>query len=98
MDPTVTQWWFKAGDRVISADDHQLGKVVAFVPDAATPTHLVLAKGIFVKHEHRIPVDAVEQYLDDTIYLGLTKDEALRLGGASTAPVEADSTATEEPW
>ncbi|MDP9357153.1 MAG: hypothetical protein M3R02_18075 [Chloroflexota bacterium] len=80
MDPTITQWRFKKGDQVCSADDHKLGKVVDFVPDAMNPTHLVVEKGLLIHHDYHVPTSAVCNYEGNTIYLDLTKDQVV--GGA----------------
>ena len=73
MDPTIQQWRFREGDKVCAADDADLGKVAGFLPDATKPTHLVVAKGLLVKHELTVPVSAVCNYEDGTIYLDLPK-------------------------
>ncbi len=80
MDPTITQWWFKERDQVCDADDHKLGKVVDFVPDAMNPTYLVPEKGLLIHHDDRVPTNAVCNYEGGTIYLDLTKDQVV--GGA----------------
>ena len=74
MDPTTQQWRFREGDKVCSADDADLGKVAELLPDAAAPTHLVVKKGVLVKHALTVPVSAVCNYEDGTIYLDLPKD------------------------
>ena len=81
MDPTIQQWRFREGDKVCSADDADLGKVAGFLPDAAKPTHLVVTKGLLVKHELTVPVSAVCNYEDGTIYLDKTKDALEAVGG-----------------
>jgi|SRR3954451_7622935 hypothetical protein len=97
MDPTMRQWRFKEGDEVCSADDHKLGKVVRFVPDMVSPTHLVVEKGLLFKHDYVIPVNAVTNYEGDTIYLNLTKDAAVNAG--SNVPPGADASApADQPW
>jgi hypothetical protein len=73
MDPTTTQWRFKVGDQVVSADDQKLGKVVRILPDSTRPTHLVVEKGRLIHHDYRVPVSAVTNYERDTIYLNLTE-------------------------
>ena len=81
MDPTVRQWRFREGDKVCAADDADLGKVVGFLPDAAKPTHLVVEKGRLRKQDLRVPVSAVCNYEDGTIYLDLPK-AAVEAAGA----------------
>jgi hypothetical protein len=80
MDPTVSQWRFREGDQVVSADDHKLGKVVAFYPDMTSPTHLVVEKGLIFHHDYYVPVSAVSNYADRTIYLDVPKDTVLNQG------------------
>ncbi len=82
MDPTVRQWRFREGDKVCAADDADLGKVVGFLPDAAKPTHLVVEKGLLRKQDLRVPVSAVCNYEDGTIYLDLPK-AAVEAAGAN---------------
>jgi hypothetical protein len=98
MDPTIRQWRFKEGDEVRSADDQKLGKVVRFVPDMVSPTHLVVEKGLLFKHDFVVPVSAVTNYDGDTIYLNLTKDAAVS-AGSEVPPGAADASATaDQPW
>ena len=81
MDPTIQQWRFGEGDKVCSADDQDLGKVAGFLPDATHPTHLVVRKGLLVKHGLTVPVGAVCNYADGTIYLDLPKAAVEGAGG-----------------
>ncbi len=74
MDPTTQQWRFQKGDKVCLADDADLGKVVALEPEAGKPSHLVVEKGLLAKRSLTVPVSAVCNYEDGTIYLGLAKD------------------------
>ncbi len=92
MDPTIQQWRFQVGDEVCSADDHKLGKVVAVKPDAVRPTHLVVEKGLLRKHDLTVPVSAVCNYDNGTIYIDLTKDAAERTGAT------AGTTQEEQTW
>ncbi len=74
MDPTIQQWRFRQGDKVCSADDVDLGKVAELLPDGTKPTHLVVEKGLLFKHNLTVPVSAVCNYEDGTIYLDVPKD------------------------
>ena len=76
MEPTLERWHFKAGDEVRSSDDHKLGKVVAFWPDTAAPTHLVVEGGFLFHHASYVPRAAVTAYDGRRIYVGATKAEA----------------------
>ncbi len=71
MDPTIQQWRFQVGDKVRSADDVDLGKVVAVEPDAGPPVRLVVEKGLLAKRTLTVPVSAVCNYEDGTVYLDL---------------------------
>ncbi len=83
MDPTIAQWRFKVGDQVLSSDDHKLGKVCGVLPDTTRPTHLAVEKGKLFHHDYRIPVEAVSNYEDGTIYLSLTERDARNAGWES---------------
>ena len=71
MDRTTQQWRFQTGDRVRSADDVDLGKVVAVEPDVGPPAILVVEKGLLAKRSLTVPVGAVCNYEDGTVYLDL---------------------------
>lgn len=94
MDPTTTQWRFKIGDQVVSADDQKLGKVVRILPESTRPTHLVVEKGRIIHHDYRVPVSAVTNYERDTIYLNLT--EAATREADLDEEVAEQGTSTEE--
>jgi hypothetical protein len=80
MDPTIAQWRFKEGDQVVSADDHKLGKVVAFYPDMVNPTHFVVEKGLIFHHDYYVPISSVSNYEGNTIYVDVRKDAVLNQG------------------
>jgi hypothetical protein len=74
------QWRFTIGDRVVTTDDHTLGTVRGFYPAAATPTHLIVEQGRLVHHDAYVPISAVANYAEGTIYLGVAKDEGAARG------------------
>ena len=80
MDPTIQQWSFRKGDKVVSADDVDLGKVVAVEPETGKPARLVVEKGLLAKRSLTVPVSAVCNYEDGTVYLDLP-EAALEGGG-----------------
>ena len=80
MDPTTRQWRFQTGDAVRSADDVDLGKVVAVEPDAGPPAILVVEKRLLAKRTLTVPVSAVCNYEGGIIYLDVPK-EALEGAG-----------------
>jgi hypothetical protein len=80
MDPTTTQWRFKVGDQVVSADDKKMGKIVRILPDSTKPTHLIVEKGRLMHQDFRVPVQAITNYERGTVYLNMT-EEAVKMGG-----------------
>src|SRR5205823_6502143 len=80
MDPTTQQWRFQLGDEVYGADDSKLGKVIAVLPDATRPAHLLVEKGLLFHTDYYVPVDAVAHYDAGRVYLAVTKAEALHRG------------------
>ena len=93
MDPTFEQWRFKKGDQVVSADGHKLGKVVGCHPDGPRPTHMVVERGLLFHHDFRVPLRAVSNYEDGTVYLNVTKDAALTEGWEA-APMDSAAAGT----
>jgi len=60
---------------VISADEHTLGHVDAFLTEGDAITHIVLAKGhLWGRRDVTIPIDAVAKVETDAVVLRLTKD------------------------
>ncbi len=65
---------------VVSADEHHLGEVEAFLTDGGAITHIVLRHGhLFGRREVTIPMTAVEKVETDAVTLNLSKDEVGRL-------------------
>jgi len=61
---------------VISADDHLLGHVEAFLTDDGAITHLVLEHGhLWGRRDVTVPMDAVAKVETDSVTLRLVKDE-----------------------
>lgn len=61
---------------VVSADGHRLGHVDGFLVDGDAITHVVLEHGhLFGRRDVTIPVRAVARVANDSVTLGLTKDE-----------------------
>jgi hypothetical protein len=76
MDPTTTQWRFRVGDQVVSADDHKMGKIVRILPDTTAPVQILVEKGRLFHHDYRIPVDAIANYEGGIVYINLTEAAA----------------------
>ncbi len=74
-DLGAQQWSFHVGDTVCGCDDHKLGRV-----KAVGPTHIVVEKGILFHTDYYIPLTAVANVEGGTVYLDVTKDEALHRG------------------
>jgi len=77
------QWSFRVGDDVYGCDDHKLGRI-----KAVTPTHLVVEKGLLLHTDYHVPLQAVANVEGGTVYLDVTRDEALHRGW-DRPPVEA---------
>jgi sporulation protein YlmC with PRC-barrel domain len=61
---------------VVSADDHRLGEVEAFLTDGGAITHIVLRHGhLFGRREVTIPMTAVAKVETDAVTLSLSKDD-----------------------
>jgi hypothetical protein len=61
---------------VVSADDHHLGHVEAFLVDGEEITHIVLERGhLWGKRDVTIPIGAVGRVETDTVTLSLSKDQ-----------------------
>lgn len=61
---------------VVSADDHHLGHVEAFVVEGDEITHIVLERGhLWGKRDVTIPIGAVARVDTDAVTLSLSKDQ-----------------------
>lgn len=69
---TEMQYQINEGAEVRSADDEKLGKVVGMQQG-----YLVVEKGFFFPTDYYVPTSAVANYDGDTVYLNVSKDEAL---------------------
>jgi sporulation protein YlmC with PRC-barrel domain len=68
---------------VLSADDHHLGEVEAFLCEGDEITHLVLEGGhLWGKRDVTIPIGAVQSVETDSVTLKLSKDEVGKLPAA----------------
>jgi uncharacterized protein (TIGR02271 family) len=72
---TDMQYQINEGADVRSADDEKLGKVVGMQQG-----YLVVEKGFFFPTDYYVPTSAVANYDGDTVYLNVSKDEALNSG------------------
>lgn len=74
---TMNQNQFRAGDTVLANDGENLGKLYA-VEDGL----LHVEKGWLFPKDYQVPIEVIERYDPDnqTIYLSVTKDEALNSG------------------
>ncbi|MEA2511492.1 MAG: hypothetical protein QOF01_2732 [Thermomicrobiales bacterium] len=91
MDPTTGQLQCRAGDEVMSVDDHKLGKIVD-----ADPHFLTVEHGLLSKSRYFVPTSAVNACSDGKVYLNVSKDQATHAGwdtppsmptGAENAPL-----------
>lgn len=72
MDTPVHQWTIPEGTDVVGADGHKVGKVVA-----SQDAFIVVEKGFFFPSDYYIPTTAIANFDGDTVYLNVTKDDAL---------------------
>lgn len=75
MERTSQTWQIPTGVDVIGADGDKVGKVIGV--DAS---YIVVEKGWFFPSDYYIPVQAINTFEGDKVYLNMTKDEALGQG------------------
>ena len=86
MDPTTGQLQCRAGDEVMSADDHKLGKIVA-----ADPHFLTVEHGLLSKSRYFVPMSAVNACGDGKVYLNVSKDDATHAGWDTPPSTASDA-------
>ena len=72
MDRTVGQWIFSEGNEVFGSEGDKVGKIVA-----VHPTYIVVEKGFFFPMDYFIPMEAIASYDGESVFLSVTKGEAL---------------------
>jgi hypothetical protein len=82
----MTELTFRAGDTVMSSDDHKLGKLVAFDSNFLTVEHGLINKG-----QYFIPLSAVNARAEGTVYLNLTKDAVTHAGWDTPPAIATDA-------
>lgn len=82
----MDQWNIRQGAVVRSVDDHKLGKVIDLQGQ-----YMVVEKGFFFPTDYFIPTSAISSADDDTIYLSVTKDEALNSGWDQAAIIDTSA-------
>ncbi len=82
------QWSFHVGEDVYGCDEHKLGRI-----KAVTPTHLVVEKGLLLHTDYHVPLSVVANVEDGTVYLEVTRDEALHRGW-DRSPADEPATQT----
>ena len=88
MDRDLSQWTPQVGMDVVGADGEKVGEI-----DAVERDSFIVRKGFFFPQDHYIPLSAVASVEADTVYLNVTKDEALEQEW--TTPPAGDYTATD---
>jgi uncharacterized protein (TIGR02271 family) len=73
MDEMDRQWTVQEGDDVYGSDDAKLGSVSAVEPDA-----IIVKKGFLFSTDYSIPMSAITNYDQGNVYLGVTKDQAMK--------------------
>jgi uncharacterized protein (TIGR02271 family) len=74
---TTSSYQFREGDNVVGSDGEKLGKI-----HSVGQGYLVVEKGFFFPTDYYIPYNAVSSYDegDGTVYLSVSKDEAMNSG------------------
>jgi len=74
---TTSNYQFREGDNVVGSDGEKLGKV-----HSVGQGYLVVEKGFFFPTDYYIPYNAVSSYDegDGTVYLSVSKDDAMNSG------------------
>jgi len=75
MDRTTQPWQIPEGTNVVGADGGKVGKVIA-----VESSYIIVEKGFFFPTDYSIPVQAINSFDGDKVYLTVTKDEALNQG------------------
>lgn len=88
QDETITIY---NGMEVRGADDQKVGEVADMRGD-----HVVVSKGFFFPTDYFIPTSAINTVADGTVYLTVTKDEALNQGW-DVEPVFDETVSAEAP-
>ncbi len=89
MDRTTNEQWVpQQGMTVLGSDNEKVGDV-----DMVEQNYFVVRKGFFFPEDHYIPIDAVQTYDDENVYLNVTKDQAMEQQW-STPPVATTDTDT----
>jgi len=84
MDSDLSQFVPQVGTDVIGADGEKVGEI-----DAVERDYFIVRKGFFFPQDHYIPLTAVSSYDAATVYLNVTRDEALEQEW-TTPPVARD--------
>jgi uncharacterized protein (TIGR02271 family) len=86
MDRTNQDWTITEGTDVVDSSGDKVGKVTAAHND-----HVVVEKGFFFPTDYYIPSSAISNFDGDTVYLNVTKDQALNQSW-DTAPTATTTT------
>ena len=90
MDSDLSQFVPQVGTDVIGADGEKVGEI-----DAVERDYFIVRKGFFFPQDHYIPLTAVSSYDADTVYLNVTKDEALEQEWTTPPAAGYGATGTE---
>jgi uncharacterized protein (TIGR02271 family) len=91
MDRTTNEQWVpQQGMTVLGSDNEKVGDV-----DMVEQNYFVVRKGFFFPEDHYIPIDAVQTYDDENVYLNVTKDQAMEQQW-STPPATGEGVAATD--
>lgn len=86
------QNYVREGAEVFGADGDKVGKVAAIEAN-----YLIVEKGFFFPTDYYIPLNAIQSYNEEQVFLTTTKDEALNQGW-DVQPAPDDGIRTEEGY
>ena len=86
MDPPIGELNCRAGDEVVTSDDHKLGKLVA-----SDPRFLTVEHGLLSKSQYFVPLSAVNACNDGKAYLNLTKEQLTQAHWDTPPAVETEA-------
>lgn len=90
MDRDLTQFVPQNGMDVIGADGEKVGEI-----DGVERDYFIVRKGFFFPQDHYIPMTAISSYDSDSVYLNVTRDEALEQEW-NTPPDGIDATTDDQ--
>ena len=86
MDASTGQLQCRAGDQVMTSDDHKLGKVIA-----ADSKFITVEHGLLNKSQYFIPTSAVNACNEGKVFLNMSKVQIASSKWEMPPPMETDA-------